>query len=189
MNHIIPYLTFMIARTVTTKTINVKKRILVIEDEIFWAELLKIELHSVEPNIEIVHARNGRDAVKLVQRSQNISEGFEEGREEELLEGIDPDPEGFEEDITTTAGSKLPPKNAKYDAIITDIQMPLMDGCTAVRIIRDLLYTGPIIVWSSYRDSEEDLQRALDIPVSGFCVKEGSLQNLLMNLRNLRVIE
>ena len=80
-------------------------------------------------------------------------------------------------------------QNEKYDAIITDIRMPLMDGCTAVRIIRDLLYAGPIIVWSTYRDSAEDLQKALDIPVSGFCVKEGSLQNLLMHLKNLRVID
>ena len=134
------------------------RQILVVEDEKFWVELLKIELEGVVTKIEITHAENGEEAVKLVEESQRLI--------------------SQQEDAGTV-----------YDAIITDIEMPVMDGCTAVRIIRDLLYTGPIIVWSAYRDSEEDLKRALDIPVSGFCVKEGSFTNLLRLLRNLKVIE
>lgn len=144
----------------TTK--NYKKSLLVVEDEKFWVELLKLELCAVQPDIEIVHAQNGEEAVQYIKMSQENIKG---------------------ENGTASQGK------GKYDAIITDIQMPVMDGCTAVRIIRDLLYTGPILVWSAYRDSSEDLKKALDIPVSGFCVKEGSLQNLLMHLKNLKVIE
>ena len=137
---------------------NKEKRILVVEDERFWADLLKLELKEIEPKIEIVHAENGEVGVKRIKESGHVRSGDKEG-------GI------------------------RYDAIIMDIQMPVMDGCTAVKIIRDLLYTGPIIVWSAYRDSPEDLKKALDIPVSGFCVKESSLKNLLSLLRNLNVID
>lgn len=140
---------------------NYKKRILVVEDEKFWVELLKLELYAVQSNIEIIHAQNGEEAVQYIKMSQDLIKD----------------------------GSTSTKSREKYDAIITDIQMPVMDGCTAVKIIRDLLYTGPIIVWSAYRDSAEDLKKALDIPVSGFCVKEGSLQNLLRHLKNLKVIE
>ena len=133
-----------------------KKHILVVEDEKFWAELLKLELYAIQSNIEITHAKNGEEAVHYIKLSQDAS-----------------------------GANKAHPT---YDAIITDIQMPVMDGCTAVKIIRDLLYTGPIIVWSAYRDSSEDLKKALDIPVSGFCVKEGSLDNLLRLLKNLKVM-
>lgn len=138
-----------------------KKCMLVIEDEKFWVDLFKLQLHRIYPNIAIVHAENGEEAVKYIKESQKIS-------------------------TETSKSSK--PKGKTYDAIITDIRMPVMDGCTAVRIIRDLLYTGPILVWSSYRNSSEDLKRALDIPVNGFCVKEGNIENIIVHLRNLNVI-
>lgn len=133
------------------------KRILLVEDEAFWASLLKLELERALPALELVHAENGEEAVQYVKES-----------------------------LALPAKEKKP---MPYDAIITDIQMPIMDGCTAVKIIRGLLYTGPIIVWSAYRNSAEDLERILDIPVSGFCVKEGTISNLLMHLKNLKVIE
>lgn len=180
-----------------------KKRILVVEDEKFWVELLKLELESIRSNIEIIHAQNGEEAVELIKKSQQITaeEAFENLPNQ--AEGRTNRPEGFEEGEESQYEVEGKPrqskefqkagepqvKSIKYDAIITDIQMPIMDGSTAVKIIRDLLYTGPIIVWSAYRDSSEDLQKALDIPVSGFCVKEGTLQNLLMHLKNLKVIE
>ena len=76
-----------------------------------------------------------------------------------------------------------------YDAIITDIRMPIMDGSTAVSIMRqELSYTNPIIVWSSIRDTQEELEAALDIPVNGICKKSHKIDKLLDLLKRLGVL-
>ncbi len=142
---------------------QVKKRILVAEDEPFWVRFLEYELKEIAPNVEITHAENGEIALNYVKsvHSPPTSEDIKSGAK--------------------------PPK-PYYDAMIVDVEMPLLDGPRLVRRLRDMLYNGPIIIWSAYRDSEENLKLALDIPVSGFCLKEGSIENLIKQLKNLKVI-
>ena len=127
------------------------KRILFMEDEAFWADILISQFKKADSTIQITHAKNGEEGIRYVQKT--------------LSEVI-------------------------YDAIITDIQMPIMDGSTAVSIMRqELSYTNPVIVWSAIRDTQEELEAALDIPVNGICKKDHTIEELLKLLKELGVLE
>ena len=136
------------------KTYPNTKRILIMEDEIFWVKLLIVRLKEKGIKIQITHAKNGEEGVAYIKK--NLSS---------------------------------PKSEPPYNAIITDIDMPIMDGRKAVTIIRDLHYTAPIIIWSSLQNSEEDLTTSLELPVNGYCIKEIDLYNVISALRDLEIIE
>ena len=140
---------------------HTKVRILVAEHEKFWVDLLKIDLKDSYPQIEIVHARDEEEAIALVKKSLNLM----------------------------TSPHSVEESQEPFDAIITGIEAPIMDGAKIVRTIRDLLYTGPIIVWTAHRNASKGLKKALSIPVNGFCIKEISVANLIEHLRNLQVLD
>lgn len=56
------------------------------------------------------------------------------------------------------------------DLVITDIQMPPMDGLTMARLIRELDANVPILVTTAY-DQTEYLTRAIDIGVESYVMK------------------
>ena len=58
----------------------------------------------------------------------------------------------------------------KPDIIITDIQMPLMDGLAMVKEIRSVDRAVPIIILSAF-DEPKYLKRSIDLGVSGYVMK------------------
>jgi CheY-like chemotaxis protein len=48
----------------------------------------------------------------------------------------------------------------KYDVLLMDINMPVMDGYQAVRVLREHGYLGPIVAFTAY-DETPEIERAL----------------------------
>ena len=57
-----------------------------------------------------------------------------------------------------------------YDLVLMDMQMPIMDGCTATRLIRETHNPIPILAMTA-NAFEEDRKRALDAGMDGFLTK------------------
>ena len=57
-----------------------------------------------------------------------------------------------------------------YDLVIMDMQMPVMDGCTATRLIRETHNPIPILAMTA-NAFEEDRKQALDAGMDGFLTK------------------
>ena len=74
----------------------------------------------------------------------------------------------------------LRPPAAHFDAVLMDLQMPVMDGYTATRIIRHELGRGdlPIIAVSAYA-RPEDREKSRRSGMSGHLVKPIALEDLL----------
>jgi PAS domain S-box-containing protein len=66
--------------------------------------------------------------------------------------------------------------NKKIDLILMDIKMPVMDGYTAVKLIREINSTIPIIAQTAYID---DRKQAIESGCSGFISKPFDKKNLL----------
>jgi CheY-like chemotaxis protein/nitrogen-specific signal transduction histidine kinase len=101
-----------------------KKVILVAEDIDSNFKLIKYFL--ADSNVELLHARNGKEAVEKC----------------------------F--------------SNGKIDLILMDIKMPVMDGYSAVRLIREKNIDIPIVAQTAYAD---DMDKALECGCSGFISK------------------
>ena len=69
---------------------------------------------------------------------------------------------------------------AAFDAVLMDIQMPVMDGITALRAIRDelCLHQLPVIAVTA-GSLPEDRQRALDAGMDDYIAKPVDLENLV----------
>lgn len=65
--------------------------------------------------------------------------------------------------------------NGKIDLILMDIKMPVMDGYTAVKIIREKNKDIPIIAQTAYAD---DMQKAIECGCSGFISKPFNKKSL-----------
>jgi len=66
--------------------------------------------------------------------------------------------------------------NKSIDLILMDIKMPEMDGCTAVKLIREANITIPIIAQTAYID---DREQAIEFGCSGFISKPFDKKGLL----------
>jgi len=66
--------------------------------------------------------------------------------------------------------------NRNIDLVLMDIKMPVMDGYTAVRLIREANIAIPIIAQTAY---VEDKERAIESGCSGFISKPFDKNGLL----------
>ena len=66
-------------------------------------------------------------------------------------------------------------RTGRYDLVVTDVDMPRVDGIELVRRIRgdDRLANLPVVI-VSYKDREEDRQRGLDAGASMYLTKAAS---------------
>jgi len=79
-------------------------------------------------------------------------------------------------------------KNKQLDLIITDIQMPKMDGLTLVEKIREEGSDVPIIIISAYSDQEK-LLRAVKLKLVDYIIKpitRKSLKELMQKVYSLK---
>ncbi|MEQ3514754.1 response regulator [Pseudoalteromonas sp. BZB3] len=78
-------------------------------------------------------------------------------------------------------------KNASYDLVITDLNMPKMDGQQLLKSIRNdqALKDTPVIMVTCENDKQK-VQQALLEKVSGFILKPFNLQTLEKQLSRLR---
>lgn len=72
----------------------------------------------------------------------------------------------------------------KPDLVLMDVQMPGMDGLTAVRQIKDLL-PETVVVMLTVRDDDEKLFEALKNGAQGYLLKEIRSQDMLAMLRGV----
>lgn len=73
----------------------------------------------------------------------------------------------------------------QFDAVLTDLNMPAMDGLTLTRKLRERGFTAPII-GASADASEEDRSRALGEGMDGYLLKPISIEALRQTLSNIQ---
>ena len=74
--------------------------------------------------------------------------------------------------------------NGKYDLVLLDIEMPVMDGMEAVRTLRGKGYKGPIVA-STAKTGPDDQQNCLDAGFDRYLAKpftRDGIQELLLSL-------
>ncbi|MGA8305303.1 MAG: response regulator transcription factor [Candidatus Acidiferrales bacterium] len=69
-------------------------------------------------------------------------------------------------------------KGMKPDLVILDVSMPLLDGFSAARQIKEMSPLTPILIFSLHR-TEAFLEVAQKIGVSGYIAKNEDIQSLL----------
>ncbi len=115
-----------------------KKTILVAED--VDSNFLLIKYFLTEPNINVLRAFNGKEAVEKCLSDKDI------------------------------------------DLVLMDIKMPLMDGYTAVKLIRETNQNIPIIAQTAYSD---DYEEALKCGCTDYIAKPFDKKNLLKKIKEL----
>jgi len=81
--------------------------------------------------------------------------------------------------------------NKRPDIILTDINMPVMDGLEMAKLIKEVDNHQPILILSAFQDVKT-LKRAINIGVDGFIAKPiddiekllDTLENMALNLQN-----
>ena len=71
-----------------------------------------------------------------------------------------------------------------FDVIITDIEMPEMDGIELLKRLRERQYTVPVIVMTAYKDIDYSIQM-LRLGASDFLLKPFQIRNLLDSLERI----
>ncbi len=71
-----------------------------------------------------------------------------------------------------------------FDAVITDLRMPDMDGIAFVRAMREAGSQTPVIITSAYSDSDTILQ-TVDLGIVKYCVKPINTGDLLATLEKI----
>lgn len=70
----------------------------------------------------------------------------------------------------------------RYDVILMDIQMPVLDGYEATRQLREKGYTGPIVALSA-RAMIEEKQKCFQVGCDGFISKPVSRDHLIQTIK------
>ena len=73
---------------------------------------------------------------------------------------------------------------ADFDVVLMDMQMPVMDGYEAVRVLRERGYSGPIIAFTAHHEGPE-VQRAMREGCSGVLIKPATVESLRETLAPL----
>ena len=75
-----------------------------------------------------------------------------------------------------------------YDVIMMDMNMPVMDGYTATKTLRDQGYETPIIALTAHAMSEAG-QKCIDVGCSGYLSKPVNLDELIRLLADIAGVE
>lgn len=75
-------------------------------------------------------------------------------------------------------------ESARYDAVVLDIMMPVMDGLTVLKKLRGKNDSTPVILLTA-RDSVEDRVRGLDAGANDYLVKPFAYEELSARIRVL----
>ncbi|MFO1389937.1 response regulator [Cellvibrio sp.] len=75
-------------------------------------------------------------------------------------------------------------KSSSVDILLADIRMPVMDGITLVQKLRELGITTPVMMLTTFDDSEL-FARSLDAGANGFLLKDVSLEKLVHSIESL----
>ena len=75
-------------------------------------------------------------------------------------------------------------QNTHVDILLADIRMPVMDGITLVQKLRELGDTTPVMMLTTFDDSEL-FTRSLAAGANGFLLKDVSLEKLIHSIESL----
>lgn len=75
-------------------------------------------------------------------------------------------------------------KSQAVDIVLADIRMPVMDGISFVREVRELGMTIPILMLTTFDDSEF-FSQSLAAGANGFLLKDVSLEKLIHSIETL----
>lgn len=73
---------------------------------------------------------------------------------------------------------------ARYDLVVSDIRMPLMDGLEMVRTLREHDHDTPVVLLSTL-GTAEDVRRGLDAGATAYVLKPLSPHHIRRALRDL----
>ncbi|MBX9652598.1 response regulator [bacterium] len=76
------------------------------------------------------------------------------------------------------------PNDAPFDLVLTDVQMPELDGLEAIRRLREAGFLGPIVAITAHARSE-DRQRCIDAGSDAYVSKPINRQGLIQTIANL----
>ena len=70
----------------------------------------------------------------------------------------------------------------KFDLIITDLSMPVMDGITMIKEIRKVNPTIPIVVTTAFGSQNEEVAKLEEIGMSAYIMKPVDVMKLLQTI-------
>lgn len=79
-------------------------------------------------------------------------------------------------------------QNRDYDGIITDVDMPVMNGIEATKKIRKLGFKNPIIGFSSMSE-DEDIAKGLNAGMDAYLKKTADYDVIRKMLEDLDILE
>lgn len=106
----------------------------------------------------------------------------EDSKENQVLFKIYLESEGVNIDIVENGAVAIKKAlNENYDLVLMDIQMPVMDGCAAIKILKEAKYDKKVIALTAHAIAGEK-DRCLKMGFDGYLSKPISKSNLLINI-------